>query len=356
MNSSNVLTITPFVFQSTSHQRYENNVPVLGLQKCLRTVIVEKNTNGCKGYRLSPGIGYIVKIYNDDLQKPNMSDKPMLVVNKTFNKTELRGYPIEAQGPFGWVDVDYSDYGLTVYYKNDKVEKCVLHMFDRNTDIEYMSCYDEQSDNKTLTEQYIDEAIKQINQGCDGDAVYSPLYKAWKAYCNNPADLNKIRNDTLYAQGLMTFLTFGTITDIDIKQQISSIAYLFISKAIEKNPSDINHYKNRLFIMIMNKDAFEYTVSSVVNEGKDFFELTIFPFVARDSLFKMIYADFSVNPTLQRLEILNRIFMDLEAKVNSGFFGKNETKESIISSGKKLHNDVIMYLKNKVLKNTDIDF
>lgn len=356
MNSSNVLTITPFVFQSTSHQRYENNVPVLGLQKCLRTVTVEKNTNGCRGYRLSPGIGYIVKIYNNDLQKPNMSDKPMLVVNKTFNKIELRGYPIEAQGPFGWVEVDYRDYGLTVFYKNDKVEKCVLHMFDRNIDIEYMSCYDEQSDNKTLTEQYMDAAIKQINQGCNGDVVYSPLYKAWKAYCNNPADLNKIQNDAFYAQGLMTFLTFGTITDIDIKQQISSIAYLFISKAIEKNPIDINLYKNRLLIMILNKDAFEYTVSSVVNEGKDFFELTIFPFVARDSLFKMIYADFSVNPTLQRLEILNRIFMDLEAKVNSGFFGQNETKESIIASGKKLHNDIVMYLKNKVLKNNDIDF
>lgn len=355
MNESNDLTIIPFVFQSSSHQRYENNVPVLGLQKCLRTISVEKNINGCRGYRLSPGIGYIVKIFNNDLEKPQMSDKPMLVVNKTFNKIELRGYPIEAQGPFGWVYVDYRDYGLTVFYKNDEVEKCVLHMFDRNIDIEYMS-FGEQSDNKTFTERFIDEAIKLINQDFDGEAVYFLLYTAWKAYCNNPSDLNKIQNDALYAQGLLTFLTFGTITDIDIKQQISSIAYLFVSKAIEKHPSNINNYKNRLLIMALNKDAFEYTVSSVVNEGKDFFELTIFPFVARDSLFKMIYADFSVNPTLQRLEILNRIFMDLEAKVNSGFFGKNETKESIISSGKKLHNDVIMYLKNKVLKNTDIDF
>ena len=80
MNESNDLTIIPFVFQSSSHQRYEDNVSVvLGLQKGLRTVSVEKNTNECRGYRLSPGIGYIVKIFNNDLEKPKMSDKPMLV-------------------------------------------------------------------------------------------------------------------------------------------------------------------------------------------------------------------------------------------------------------------------------------
>ena len=70
-------SIQPFTFASTCHQRYENNVPVKGLQECKRTISVVKNTSGCPGYKLQPGIGYIVKIYNDDLGKPNMSDKPM---------------------------------------------------------------------------------------------------------------------------------------------------------------------------------------------------------------------------------------------------------------------------------------
>lgn len=129
--------VVPFTFKSTYHQRYENGTPKMGLQKCLRTVTVEKNTNGCRGYKLEPGIGYIVKIYNDDLGKPNMSDKPMKVISKTDDKIELRGFPIEAQTPFGWQEVDYRDYGLTVYYKAGEIEKCVLHMFDRDIDIEY---------------------------------------------------------------------------------------------------------------------------------------------------------------------------------------------------------------------------
>lgn len=360
MNCSNTLSVQPFTFKSTSHQRYEDGVPVLGLQKCIRTISVEKNTNGCKGYKLSPGIGYIVKIYNDDIQKPNMSDKPMVVVNKTFNKVDLRGFPIEAQGPFGcWVEVDYRDYGLTIYYKDGEVDKCVLHMFDRNIDIEYLTDKtdkEESSDDKPLTEKLVDEAIEQMKKGNDGDAVYNPLYKAWKAYCDNPKELNKIRDYASYAQGLVMFLSFGTVNDIDTKQQISSIAYLFISKAIEHNPSDINLYKNRLLIMILFKDVFEYTVSSVVGMGQACFWMSLTPFEGRDSLFKMEYADLSVSPKLQYVNIFKQVFLDLEQKINSDFFGQNKTTESIISEGKKLHKDVLLYLESKILKNNDIDF
>lgn len=55
-------SLQPFTFKSNCHQRYENNAPVQGLQECVRTVSVEKNTSGCPGYKLQPGIGYIVKI------------------------------------------------------------------------------------------------------------------------------------------------------------------------------------------------------------------------------------------------------------------------------------------------------
>jgi hypothetical protein len=131
-------SLQPFTFKSNCHQRYENNAPAQGLQECVRTVSVEKNTSGCPGYKLQPGIGYIVKIFNDDLGRPNMSDKPMKVVRKTDSFIELRGFPIEAQSPFGWQEVDYRDYGFVVYYKNGEIEKCVLHMYDRNIRIEYM--------------------------------------------------------------------------------------------------------------------------------------------------------------------------------------------------------------------------
>lgn len=66
-----------------------------------------------------------------------MSDKPMKLIRKTENIAELRGFPIEAQTPFGWQEVDYRNYGLTVYYSNGEVSKCVFHMFDRGVELEY---------------------------------------------------------------------------------------------------------------------------------------------------------------------------------------------------------------------------
>ena len=128
----------PFNFRSSKHQRYQNGSPVMGLQTCIRTVSVEKNVNGCKGYNITPGDGYIVKIFNDDLGKPQMSDKPMRIVSQTPEKVVLRGYPLQAISPFGWMEVDYRDYGITIYYRNGQIDKCVFHMHDRNIDLEYM--------------------------------------------------------------------------------------------------------------------------------------------------------------------------------------------------------------------------
>lgn len=136
-NDDKLSALVPLSFQSNCHQRYLNNTPQKELQICLRTVTIEKNTNGCKGYKIAPGVGYIVKLFNDELGKPTMSDKPMKVVRETDDFIELRGFPIEAMGPFGWQEVDYSDYGFYVYLKNGAVAKCVLHMYDRDTRIEY---------------------------------------------------------------------------------------------------------------------------------------------------------------------------------------------------------------------------
>ncbi|MFI3297879.1 MAG: hypothetical protein R3Y59_09720 [bacterium] len=130
-------SFSPFVFKSNQHQRYEQGNTVGDEQNCIRTVTVEKNTNGCKGYNLEAGRGYIIKIYNDELGKPNMSDKPMDLISLSEEKAVFRGFPIEAMGPFGWQEVDYRDYGFTVYYTNGEVSKCILHMHDRNIDIEY---------------------------------------------------------------------------------------------------------------------------------------------------------------------------------------------------------------------------
>lgn len=131
------------VFNSTSHQRFENGIPVRGLQVCNRAIVVEENTDGCKGYQLVNGDGFIVSILNADGNHPlwgdnyQMSPKPMRVVQKNDDFVSLRGYMVLAQTPFGWDNFDMSDYGITLYAQDDEIVKCRLDMFDRNTYIEY---------------------------------------------------------------------------------------------------------------------------------------------------------------------------------------------------------------------------
>lgn len=126
-----------FIFKSNEHQRYEYESPVMGLQKCLRTIVVEANKNGCEGYKIKPGDGYIVKIFNNDTANAQMSAKPMRLIQVTDSFIELRGYPLLALSLFGWQPLDYSTYGFFIHYANGRITHCDLHMFDRNVRIEY---------------------------------------------------------------------------------------------------------------------------------------------------------------------------------------------------------------------------
>lgn len=130
-------------FLSTSHLRFEGGTPVKGIQTCEREICVEKNINGCQGYKITPGDGFIVSIKNKDGNHPiwgdnyQMSPKPMRVITQNSNSISLRGYSVLAMTPFGYQEFDMSDYGITFYIENDEVIKCRLDMFDRDTYIEY---------------------------------------------------------------------------------------------------------------------------------------------------------------------------------------------------------------------------
>ena len=63
--------ILNFLFESSDHLRYENGIHVAGPHGgANRAVKVEPNINGCSGYNLQGGDGYIVTIYNLDGAHP----------------------------------------------------------------------------------------------------------------------------------------------------------------------------------------------------------------------------------------------------------------------------------------------
>ncbi|WP_298265949.1 tetratricopeptide repeat protein [uncultured Lutibacter sp.] len=125
-----------FVFNSADHLRYENGRHVSGPHGgAPRAVKVEPNITG--------NVGYTVTMFNTDGQYVvQMAPKQMKIIQQTTDKIILRGYGYDNFGS------SFADYGLSIYYKNGIVEKCILHMHDRNIDIEYLK-----SDSQTIEKE-----------------------------------------------------------------------------------------------------------------------------------------------------------------------------------------------------------
>jgi hypothetical protein len=130
-------SLKPFVFKSTRHQRFEHGNPVMGMQYCGRTLLLENNMTGCPGYQLRNNDGYIIRGINDDTGQQQFAPKPMRLTESSGSCYKLRGYGVNAQTPFGWQYVDLSDYGFEVKHKDGVVDCCILYMYDRNVRIEY---------------------------------------------------------------------------------------------------------------------------------------------------------------------------------------------------------------------------
>ena len=128
---------------SKRHQRYENGVPVMGMQYCGRALIIEnadfrKLMNGAPVF---PSDGFLVRMFNIDVRDENGNYQPMMqpklmeLISDNMNKVELKGIALELMGVIG---ADFRDYSISLHLVNRRVVKCVLHMLDRGIDIEYL--------------------------------------------------------------------------------------------------------------------------------------------------------------------------------------------------------------------------
>lgn len=127
------------ILNSSHHQRYENGIAVMGDQYCNRTIKIENKIfkDIFKGLDVTPKEGFLVTMWNMDMPTPmqQMQPKLMEMVADTGDKILLRGVTLKAMGTVAY---DNKDYGITLFLKNRQVEKCVLHMYDRGIDIEYV--------------------------------------------------------------------------------------------------------------------------------------------------------------------------------------------------------------------------
>lgn len=120
-----------FIFHSSDHIRYQNGQDVSGHNYgCNRSIKIQHNISG--------GEGYTITIFNDDAVHPlwgnniQMAPKQMKVVSVNANAVILKGFGFDSMG------FPFSNYGLTIIFIEERIEKCILHMLDRRIDIEYL--------------------------------------------------------------------------------------------------------------------------------------------------------------------------------------------------------------------------
>lgn len=138
IEGSNNPPIGKTIFHSNTHQRYEYGTPTRGEQiGCHRNVVIEKNISG--------GIGYSVSVENPDAMPGSwgatpMGTKPMKVLSADNERIELRGYGYDRTAVAMGIpmnDATFENYGMTVFHNGHDILHCIIHMIERNVDIDY---------------------------------------------------------------------------------------------------------------------------------------------------------------------------------------------------------------------------
>lgn len=354
-----------FVFKSPDHLRYENGNHVSGPHGGAgRAVKVEPNINGCEGYNVSSGDGYIVTVFNLDGIHPvwqnnvQMTPKPMRVVSQTADKIVLRGFPVQAQSPFGWVDFNGEDYGLTIKLKKGEVENCILHMHDRNVDIEYLKGDSQKISNEPEIVSLAKRANAQYQQESVTDARQL-LVQIYRSVKSNPGQLKEVNDYSALGTAFLMMLDQNLSDDIDTQQMMASVSYLCISKAIEKDNSNLNLYKDRLLMLRIGHEPFSYTVMNGLNINANPFSLmgSMATYSARDAIYKMEIADLELNPQLyNQVPFFKERKDEFDEMIGRDFFMPEKTLENVIKSGVENHIKLLEYLENRVVKEEDVDF
>lgn len=126
------------IFHSNTHQRYEGGLPTRGEQVgCHRDVVIEKNISG--------GIGYSITVNNPDAIPGSwgatpMGTKPMKIISSSNDKVELRGYGYDKFAVSMGVpmsDATFENYGISIFHNGQEVTHCIVHLIERNVDIDY---------------------------------------------------------------------------------------------------------------------------------------------------------------------------------------------------------------------------
>lgn len=334
-----------------------------------RVIELVRNVDGVAGYRLNPGDGFVLTVYNAMTGQQLLTPKPLRLLHETESYAFLRGYSVDAMTPFGFMEVDLSDYGFSVFLEDGEVLGCIVHRFDTNINYGY-TCRDtferlkeEDEDRRrnygnTEAEHYAKLGLTYYLKEPHGQSAYNALYNLWDSCIRNPEQLKFVADYTSVGLGLLMFLSYGTIRAIVKEQQIATLSYLFISMAIEQDPQNPILYGYRVCLLTSYHEALKRTVALLEEANfKSHLFMRLSPLRQRDMLYKMQYSDFSTYPEIaEQSQGSHDLFYELDLKVSEGFFGHDLTPQDVDRAGKKLHKDLLDLLTTMVIENSEINF
>lgn len=337
-----------FLFKSSSHTRFENGKQVSPTQAGVNRAIKVD----------SSGENFIVTLYNLDGNHPvwqnniQMAPKQMKIIHRENDKIILRGFGQDEMGS------SFADYGLTIEIANKQVSKCILHMHDRKIDIEYLKDGDSQ-----ITEPEILSLSRRANSQFQNEKVTDGrqlLVQIFKTVKSNPEQLRDLSDYSAIGSSFLLMLDQNLSDDIDNLQMMSSVGYLCLSKAIERDRSNLNLYKDRLLLLRIGHEPFVYTVMAGLELSKgSMFSIVgqMAPIQARDAIYKMEIADLELHPQLyQQIPFFNERKNEFDEMIGRQFFMPERTKENVIKSGIENHRRMLDYLDNRIINEGDVDF
>lgn len=219
----------------------------------------------------------------------------------------------------------------------------------------------------TTIEEKFNMACEMKERGFEYRA-YCLLYEGYLSYCNNPHILGNVTNYALIGNCLYAFYFMPTIQNSNetIMEQVSSIAVLFLSKAIDKAPQNLHMRSCRIHIL---NEAREYIKHIFVESEIDIPHYDIYNPIfnerptrrALTDLDKIMYSELVTFPEItseQYFASLKHILENDRLVPNRFHMSSIDAimKRDFSNEGKEFLGRFISFLNQKVCINGDIDF
>ena len=139
-------------------------------EKTHTSVIIEENRDGCPGYRVEAGEGYVVSVVNDASGMVQIGPLPMMIEDISKDHISLQGFQCTKESLYGSTEVDNSYIGLSVFFDDYVPQRCVLSRNETQKNYMYYT-EDKNSHDKEMTDL---ESLKAAVESC------SSLFEAGK--------------------------------------------------------------------------------------------------------------------------------------------------------------------------------